>query len=218
MVSHPASPDYPLLVLKGLRRLHVGPVDLAVAAGECVAIMGASGAGKSVLLRAVADLDPHEGDAWLDGAACSAMPAPRWRQRVTYVAAESGWWADTVAAHFAPSVDLNTLLPRVGLPPALANAPVARCSTGERQRLALLRALRPDNRVLLLDEPTSGLDDEARARVEQLLRGRLADGAALLMVTHDAAQAQRLAHRHCALVDGALRPQARAATPLETPT
>ena len=83
MVSHPASPDYPLLVLKGLRRLHVGPVDLAVAAGECVAIMGASGAGKSVLLRAVADLDPHEGDAWLDGAACSAMPAPRWRQRVS---------------------------------------------------------------------------------------------------------------------------------------
>lgn len=202
----------PLLALKGLRRLHVGPVDLDVAAGECVSIMGASGAGKSVLLRAVADLDPHEGDAWLGGAACSAMPAPLWRRRVTYVAAESGWWADTVAAHFAPGVDLTALLPRVGLAPDLAGAPVARCSTGERQRLALLRALQPDNRVLLLDEPTSGLDEEARALVEQLLRQRLAEGAGLLLVTHDAAQAQRLAHRRYALADGALQTEASRST------
>ena len=197
-----------LLRLEGLRRLHVGPVDLALAAGECVSVMGASGAGKSVLLRAIADLDPHEGSAFLDGTACSVLPAPQWRRRVTYVAAESGWWADTVAAHFAPGVDLNALLPRVGLAPALAQAAVARCSTGERQRLALLRALQPDNRVLLLDEPTSGLDEEARALVETLLRERLAQGGGLLLVTHDAAQARRLAHRRFELVDGALRPAA----------
>lgn len=59
----------PLLALKGLQRLHVGPVSLSLAAGECVSLMGASGAGKSVLLRAVADLDPHGGDAWLAGVA-----------------------------------------------------------------------------------------------------------------------------------------------------
>jgi ABC-type nitrate/sulfonate/bicarbonate transport system ATPase subunit len=58
-----------------LRRLHVGPIDFALGPGECVSIGGKSGAGKSVLLRLVADLDPHEGDALLDGAACSAMAA-----------------------------------------------------------------------------------------------------------------------------------------------
>ena len=196
----------PLLALKGLQRLHVGPVSLALAAGECVSLMGASGAGKSVLLRAAADLDPHGGDAWLAGVACSAMPAPAWRRQVTYVPAEAGWWADSVAAHFPPGTDFAALLPRVGLNPALAQAAVARCSTGERQRLALLRALQPGNRVLLLDEPTSGLDDAARALVEQLLQSRLAAGVAVLMVTHDAAQAQRLAHRHFELVGGQLQP------------
>ena len=195
-----------LLALQALQRLHVGPIDLALAAGECVSVMGASGAGKSVLLRAVADLDPHQGEAWLGGVACSAMAAPHWRRQVTYVAAESGWWADTVAAHFAPDADLPALLPRVGLAPSLAQAAVARCSTGERQRLALLRALQPGNRVLLLDEPTSGLDEDSRALVEQLLRQRLADGAGLLLVTHDAAQARRMAHRRYELVDGQLRP------------
>jgi putative ABC transport system ATP-binding protein len=59
-------------VLEGhvLRRLHLGPIDFALRVGECVSIAGKSGAGKSVFLRMVADLDPHEGDALLDGAAC----------------------------------------------------------------------------------------------------------------------------------------------------
>ena len=195
-----------MLELRALHRLHIGPVDLRVEAGECVSVMGASGAGKSVLLRMVADLDPRAGEALLDGQPCSAMPAPAWRRQVTYVPAESGWWAETVAEHFAPDADLPALLPTLGLDAALAQAPVVRCSTGERQRLALLRALQPGNRVLLLDEPTSGLDDAARALVEQLLQSRLAAGVAVLMVTHDAAQAQRLAHRHFELVGGQLQP------------
>lgn len=206
MASNDALAAPALLQIKALKRLQVGPVDLTLAAGECVSIMGASGAGKSVLLRAVADLDPHQGQAWLGGSACSAMPAPQWRRQVTYVAAESAWWADTVAAHFAPNADLPALLPRIGLAPSLAQAAVARCSSGERQRLALLRAMQPGNRVLLLDEPTSSLDAASRALVEQLLRQYLADGGAMLLVTHDAAQAQRLAHRHCVLQGGALRP------------
>ena len=217
MLPESAPSSVPLLALKALQRLHVGPVSLALAAGECVSIMGASGAGKSVLLRAIADLDPHQGDAWLAGSACSAMPAPQWRRQVTYVAAESGWWADTVAAHFAPGVDLNALLPTLGLDASLAQAAVARCSTGERQRLALLRALQPGNRVWLLDEPTSGLDDGARTLVEQLLHQRLAGGAALLLVTHDAAQAQRLAHRHFDLAGGQLQPAAQSAAPMRVP-
>jgi len=183
-----------MLELRALHRLHIGPVDLRVEAGECVSVMGASGAGKSVLLRMVADLDP-------------AMPAPAWRRQVTYVPAESGWWAETVAEHFAPDADLPALLPTLGLDAALAQAPVVRCSTGERQRLALLRALRPHTRVLLLDEPTSGLDPAARARVEQMLRQRLDAGGTILLVTHDIEQARRLARRRFVIERGQLQEQ-----------
>ena len=196
-----------MLELRGLHRLQVGPVDLRVEPGTCISIQGRSGAGKSVLLRMVADLDVHQGDAFLDGEACSAMPAPTWRQRVTYVAPDSGWWCERVGEHFAPDVDLGHLLPAVGIAADAALWPVARLSTGERQRIALLRALQPRNRVLLLDEPTSGLDPESIAKVEALLRQRLANGTAILMVTHDPQQARRMASRRFELRDGQLEPE-----------
>jgi ABC-type iron transport system FetAB ATPase subunit len=193
-------------ILEGrtLRRLHVGPIDFALRPGECVSIGGKSGAGKSVLLRMVADLDPHEGDALLDGAACSDMPAPKWRRKVTYVAAESGWWDERVEAHFSSGTDFAALFPAVGIPAEAWAWPVARLSTGERQRLALLRALSPENRVLLLEEPTSGLDADNTCLVEALLRGRLSAGTAILLVTHDPEQAIRIASRHLEVRDGRL--------------
>lgn len=188
-----------------LRRLHVGPIALKVEDGRCVGIEGRSGSGKSVLLRAIADLDPHDGDAALDGKRCSQMPAPEWRALVTYVAAASGWWHDRVAPHFADVAQLRERLPRVGLPAEAADWEIARLSTGERQRMALLRALTPRNRVLLLDEPTSGLDAESTAQVEALLREQLARGTSLVMVTHDPQQAARLATQRYLLADGQLQ-------------
>jgi ABC-type lipoprotein export system ATPase subunit len=86
---------------------------------------------------------------------------------------------------------------------------VARLSTGERQRLALLRALGPENRVLLLDEPTSGLDAENTGLVEALLRGRLSLGTAILLVTHDPEQATRMASRHLEVRGGQLVEETR---------
>jgi ABC-type iron transport system FetAB ATPase subunit len=176
-----------------------------VDAGECVAIEGKSGSGKSVLLRTIADLDPHEGDAKLEGQACSAMPAPQWRQRVTYVAAESGWWAERIDDHFASRDELIRWLPRVGLDKEAADWPVARLSTGERQRVALLRALTPGNRVLLLDEPTSGLDIDTRNLVETVLRERLEAGRAIVLVTHDPELARGIAKRRFVMDAGHLR-------------
>ena len=85
-----------------------------------------------------------------------------------------------------------------------ASWPVARLSTGERQRLALLRAIARAPRVLLLDEPTSGLDTDSVARVESLLLDQLAHGVGILMVTHDPAQANRVGTRHMRLADGRL--------------
>ncbi|HEY8048053.1 MAG TPA: ABC transporter ATP-binding protein [Ramlibacter sp.] len=194
-----------MLELIELRRLHVGPLALRVAPGECVSVQGRSGAGKTVLLRAVADLDPHDGDCALDGAACSSMPAPQWRRRVTYVPADSGWWSDRIADHFAHANEARAMFPRVGLPQEAFDWPVARLSTGERQRAALLRAFTPANRVLLLDEPTSGLDRDTRQQVEVLLRERMAAGCSIVLVTHDADQARRLATRSFELDAGQLR-------------
>jgi phosphate-transporting ATPase len=187
-----------------LSRLHLAGIDLSVEPGTCVSVTGKSGAGKSVLLRMIADLDPHGGDVMLDGERCSSMPAPAWRRRVTYVAAESGWWARQVRDHFSPATDLAALLPAFGMAAEAADWPIDRLSTGERQRLALLRALTPDNRVLLRDEPTSALDGASVALVETLLRQRLAQGTAIVLTTHDPAQARRLASRHLVLQDGRL--------------
>lgn len=195
-----------MLELRGLQRLHIGPVTFVVKAAECVSVSGRSGSGKSVLLRAIADLDPHEGDIWLEGRSCSSMPAPQWRRQVTYVAAESGWWHDTVGPHFPAHTDFSSLFPKVGIEPSHADVPVHRLSTGERQRLALLRALCLESKVLLLDEPTSSLDPESVELVERLLRERLSAGTAMILVTHDAEQAVRMGTRHVRLDEGRLTP------------
>lgn len=203
--SPTAKDTTPRLRLEGLQRLHVGPLHLALDGGECVSVMGASGSGKSVFLRMVADLDPHQGEAWLDGAACSAMRAPQWRKQVTYVPAESGWWNEYVAPHFPQDYDFALWLPQLGLDSAARDWPVSRLSTGERQRLALLRAVRPGCKVLLLDEPTSGLDPEAIEQVEQLLNTqRREHQMSILLVTHSQEQANRLADRQFRLHSGQL--------------
>ncbi len=194
------------LCVAGLRSPLAGPFDLALAAGECVAVTGASGAGKSLFLRMVADLDPGEGQVWLDGRERGGFSGPTWRRRVAYAAAEPGWWSDQVAAHFASVPAAKALAGRLGLQPALLDGPVLRLSTGERQRLALVRTLVDDPPVLLLDEPTGALDAASVGLVEALLRERLAAGAAMLLVTHDDALAGRLGQRHLLMHERRLLP------------
>ena len=175
---------------EGLRSAHAGPFTLEVPLGECLAITGPSGSGKSLLLRMLADLDPHDGEAWLGDAARSGMTGPAWRSRVRYAAAEPGWWLPQVGAHFTPPpLEAAALL---GLDPTIFDQATARCSTGERARLGLLRALADGPAVLLADEPTGALDAAATALVETMLRARLDAGLVLILVTHDPAQAQRL--------------------------
>ena len=199
----------PRLQLIGLRSPRAGPFDLTLQPGDCLAVTGPSGAGKSLMLRMIADLDPHDGEALLDGSTRAAMPAPTWRRRVVYVAAEGGWWLDRAGDHFErPPLEAAKAL---GLPADIFDRPVALCSTGERQRLSLLRALALDPPVLLLDEPTGGLDPEAVLRAEALLRARLAAGTSIVMVTHDPAQAARLGTSRAVLRGGRLEPAGAAA-------
>src|SRR5277367_7113165 len=88
------------LRMRRLRTAFAGPFELDLEAGSCAAITGPSGSGKSLFLRMIADLDPNEGEVWLGESERGAMSGPEWRRQVTYVAAESGWWADTVIEHF----------------------------------------------------------------------------------------------------------------------
>lgn len=200
-----------MLEVRGVRTAAGGPVDLAVRRGEIVAIRGPSGAGKTLLLRAIADLDPVPGEVLLEGVPQARIPAPEWRRRVAYVPAEPGWWADRVRAHFADPEAALPLVEALGLPPEALDWEVRRLSTGERQRLALARALALAPEVWLLDEPTGALDAEATARVEALLRRGREEGRAILIVTHDAAQAERLADRTLTMEAGGLSAPAQAA-------
>ena len=156
---------------------------------------GPSGAGKTLLMRAIADLDPNEGRVTLNGEDRSVIPAPLWRRRVTYVPADPGWWGDTVGEHFDNWPNALPLIERVGLTDDARTWPVLRCSTGERLRLALARALAVRPRVLLLDEPTAALDGAAVRAVEALILELVADGMSVLWVTHDPEQARRVARR-----------------------
>ena len=184
------------LRIEGLHSPLAGPFDLAVAPGECVAVTGPSGSGKSLLLRMIADLDPNAGGVWLDGQAREEFAAPAWRRRVAYAAAEPGWWSEQVATHFPDIPAARALAARLGVAGELLAGPVLRLSTGERQRLALVRTLLAGPPVLLLDEPTGALDTASVALVEALLRELLASGVAILLVSHDPALAARLGHRH----------------------
>ena len=154
-----------------------------------------------MLLRAIADLDPSEGLVSLDGRDRWAIAGPEWRRLVGYVPAEPGWWADTVGEHFSEWTAALAVVKELGFPEEAKAWPIARLSTGERLRLALIRALMVRPKVLLLDEPTAALDPSSVAAVESLIATRVRAGLAVLWVTHDTEQAKRIAYR-CLIVEG----------------
>lgn len=195
------------LMLANLHSDLAGPYELNAATGDAIIITGRSGSGKSLFLRMLADLDVNAGSVFLDGKDRDGIAAPDWRALVMYVAAESGWWLDTVAEHFAAQ-DLPSatkLAAELGLSRGVLSAPVAQLSSGERQRWSLIRAVVRHPRVLLLDEPTGALDQTSVARVEGLLRRQVEQGTILILVTHDPGLAERMGGRRFRMVDRKLR-------------
>lgn len=168
-------------------------IRLALHKGECVGLSGPSGSGKSRLLRAIADLDPNEGDVRLDGRSRRSFTPSEWRRRVCLLPSESHWWADRVADHFdACAEDLQAL----DLPADVAGFAVSRLSSGERQRLAILRTFAARPLVVLLDEPTANLDEANTRRIEHwIARQMRLHELATVWVSHDAAQLRRVAGR-----------------------
>jgi len=169
-------------------------VSFELCAGECIVINGPSGVGKSILLRAIADLDKHTGKVSLDNQVCEIIPAIQWRKQVGLLVADSAWWGERVGEHM-PELEPEQLAV-LGFDEGVMDWSVDRLSTGEKQRLALLRVLVNKPKILLLDEPTANLDPGSVAKVEELLleycRSR---PAGLVWVSHDPDQAGRVADR-----------------------
>jgi ABC-type iron transport system FetAB ATPase subunit len=170
-----------------------------IAAHQCLAVEGPSGSGKTRLLRAIADLDPADGYVCLEGVERRELPAPVWRRRVRYAAAEPAWWGATAREHFPPTGKLERLLSALALDAGLLDRPIRELSTGERQRLGLLRAIADEPQVLLLDEPTSALDAQNAALAEELIKFQILAGRIVILVSHDLGQIARLARAHLVL-------------------
>jgi len=179
-----------MLAIHNLSTQCLNQVSFDVQAGECVCIHGKSGSGKTLLLRAIADLDQNTGEIHLNGQSRAHFTPVDWRRQVTYLPAESHWWQDDVGSHFtSASIDYSAL----ALPDDIHQWQVSRLSTGEKQRLSLLRALDHQPKVLLMDETTANLDDENALRVEQHIKNKLEQGLTVIWVSHNQAQRQRMA-------------------------
>jgi thiamine transport system ATP-binding protein len=209
------------LVVRFGDHVAVDGVDLDVAAGEIVCVLGPSGSGKSSLLRAVAGLEAAAaGAVALGGHDITAVAAHE--RGVGFVFQDFALFphrdvADNVAFGLRmqgrrDDGRVAAALGLVGLP-GYERRDIATLSGGEAQRVALARALAPQPAVLLLDEPLGSLDRPLRERLTRELRALLHDlDVAVVHVTHDQHEALAIADRVVVLRDGRI---AQAGTPVE---
>ncbi len=172
--------------------------------GESIGLSGPSGSGKSLLLRAIVDLDVHEGEVLLDGVPRTDFSASEWRHTVGMLPPESRWWKEFAGEHLhSPEA---APLDQLGLTPSILKQPVSELSSGERQRLSLARLIANNQpRVLLLDEPTANLDAVNTQRIEALVENYRRDtGAGVIWVSHDIDQLQRTSDRQYRVEAGEL--------------
>lgn len=196
--------DVALFEIKKVASRVLEPVSFSIEAGACLGLTGPSGSGKTLLLRQLVDLDPRIGEVWLHGRSINSVPAHVWRKSVALLPAESQWWHDIVGEHFA-TFNKKTLL-ALGFDVSVMKWQISRLSSGEKQRLALLRLLENKPHVLLLDEPTANLDVKFIGRVEYILSAyKKQHNAALLWVSHDRSQLQRMADTLFEIQDKRLR-------------
>ena len=204
--------------LTGAPPLHpvVDGVNLQVAAGETLALVGESGCGKSTIARAILGLLPvMGGEIRLNGlpiAGQAVRPAAGWRrdvqmvfqdpfasldprQRIRAILAEGPRALGLAASQF-DDVALQALLDRVGLPVEALDRYPHEFSGGQRQRIAIARALAVGPKLLICDEPTSALDVSVQAQILNLLRDlQRQTGMAYLFITHNFAVVRYLADR-----------------------
>ena len=185
-------------------------VDATISDGGVTAVLGPSGAGKSTLLRLCNRLDvPDEGVVRLRGVSLDEVDPLEHRRRVGMVFQRPTPFAGTVRDNLrvarpgCPDDELLGVLDRVGLGDGMLSQQADDLSGGEAQRMCLARTLLTDPEVLLMDEPTSALDPSATRALERLVcHLSRAHGVPVVWVTHDLAQAQRIADECLVLIDG----------------
>ena len=182
----------------------VKPISLILQPQQIWMISGESGTGKSRLLKSLADLIEHTGQVTLfeqENPQQQEKVCPEtWRSKVMYFSAETAWWNDSVKAHFETQPQ-QELLKLVGLKVDILEQNPDNLSSGEKQRLALLRGLQYEPKVLLLDEITANLDPKSALLVETLVTDYIAKHtAAALWISHDEEQQERLGCAECQLV------------------
>ena len=208
-------------VRRGARPVVRG-VSLEVARGEIVAVMGASGAGKTSVLRAVAGLDSiAAGSVAIDGLQLSAGPLPRgealrelhrrvgmvfqFHHLFEHLTAVHNVWLALVHVQRQPQREAERkareLLDHLGVG-ARANAVPRELSGGEAQRVAIARALAVGPPLLLMDEPTASLDPARRGELAATLRQLASEGRTLVIATHDEEFAGACAHRVLIMDEG----------------
>jgi putative ABC transport system ATP-binding protein len=217
----------PLVDARGLGRRHpngrdwlLRDVSLALRPGERLAVVGPSGDGKTLLLRALVLLDPLDGGEILwQGTAVAAPDVPSFRRQAIYLHQRSAHFEGTVEDNLRMPFSLRThrgrrfdrawiveRLRSVGRTADFLGQPCRELSGGEAQLVALLRAVQLAPMVLLLDEPTASLDAETVEMAEQLVSLWQADDKdrAVVWVCHDRKQALRVADRQVTMSGGRL--------------
>jgi putative ABC transport system ATP-binding protein len=193
----------------------VAGVTLEILSGERWSVVGPSGAGKSTLLRLLNRLaEPSRGEVRSEGNRLSEIPPSRLRRQVAMVFQEPIWLPGTALDNLLAAAELNVVSRReaegrlqeilrlTGLDPAFLGRGEDELSVGERQRVALGRALMTRPRALLLDEPTAALDPPgARALIEQIVSLCRAESLTAVMVTHRLRDA-RLFGTRAAVMEG----------------
>ena len=192
----------------------LGPVSLAIAPGQVLAVLGPSGAGKTMLLETIAGLRPHRsGRISLAGTDITALPPEQ--RRIGLVFQDAALFPHlSVAGNIRfgpkarrqpPAAGTDPLLRRLGITPLAARSPRS-LSGGERQRVALARALAIEPGLLLLDEPLSALDQPIREDLRALLSELLAAlDIPAVHVTHDRDEALSISNDLAIITGGQLR-------------
>lgn len=194
--------------IQALTYLDCGPINLQIETSEIIGLNGSSGSGKSRLLRSLADLDEHTGNVSLQSVDQHSTKAHIWRSKVALLSAETYWWLDTVAAHFKnyPKQQATEL----GFVNDVSAWQVSRLSSGEKQRLGLLRLLENNPDVLLLDEPTANLDPENAQLFEDFVTNYIyKHPACAIWVSHDVEQLKRISQRQYKMQNGQLVSEAK---------
>jgi heme exporter protein A len=208
-------------------RRAVDGVDIALAEGECLAIVGPNGAGKTTMLRMAASLiRPDSGSLTISGHSIPSHAA-RVRAMIGYLGHQPLLYLDLTAwqnlEFFADlygvphaRARIEEMLDRVDLL-ARAYDPVRTFSRGMAQRLGLARLLLHDPRLLLLDEPHAGLDADGRRVLDEIVCAAPSEGRAILIASHELDRTRALAHREVVLTAGRAELAPPASSPAEVP-